>query len=575
MSNDRLIVRNILEQKHSETAADLSESKFFEIFCASEILKDFDLSYDEINSGIIGAGSDGGIDSIYIFHNGDLIQEDTDLENLTRKRKSQIDIHIVQSKKVNGFGEEAINKFVSSTEELFDFSRSLDSLSSVYSDYLLSAAQRFRDIYNRVASNFPDISFTFYYATLGSEVHPNVKRKTDRLRQTVVGHFDNAVFNFNFIGARELLQLARRQPSSTFELEFTENPISTETGSYVCLVSLKNYFSFFIDKNDVIIKRIFDANVRDYQGNVKVNRAIQDTLQNPGTEDFWFLNNGVTIVCPKATARGKKIIIDAPQIVNGLQTSYEIYSYFRNLKYEVDDSRKILIRVIVEEDPTARDNIVRATNSQTAIPQTSLRAADKIQRDIEDYLYQNDFYYERRKNFYKNTGKPISRIISISYLAQSVISILLQQPDYARARPSTLIDRDDDYTRIFNEKYPVSVYLKCIQLMKRVEECLKAYSDEYSLVRKEINNIKFHILMSVAMRLISKSSNIKVQDIEAIDLVQANNDFIREELDRVLQTYRELGGTDQISKGPVLVRELVDTFQIPIQVMETDNNSPS
>jgi hypothetical protein len=573
MSNDRLIVLNILEQKRSETATDLSESKFFEIFCASEILKDNDLSYDEINSGIIGAGSDGGIDSIYIFHNGDLIQEDTDFENLTRKRKSQIDIHIIQSKKVNGFGEEAINKFVSSTEELFDFSRSLDSLSSVYNDDLLSAVQRFRSVYNRVASNFPDISFNFYYATLGSEIHPNVKRKTDRLRQTVISHFDNAVFHFSFIGARELLQLARRQPSSTFELEFTENPISTETGSYVCLVSLKNYFSFFVDKNDVIIKRIFDANVRDYQGNVKVNKAIQDTLQNPGTEDFWFLNNGVTIVCPKATARGKKIIIEAPQIVNGLQTSYEIYSYFKNLKHEVEDSRKILIRVIVEEDPVARDNIVRATNSQTAIPQTSLRAADKIQRDIEDYLYQNDFYYERRKNYYKNTEKPISRIISISYLAQSVISILLQQPDYARARPSTLIDRDDDYTRIFNENYPVSVYLKCIQLMKRVEECLKTYAEEYSLARKEINNIKFHIVMSVAMRLIDKSSNIRVQDIEAIEPVKANNHFIREELDRVLQTYRKLGGTDQISKGSVLVKQLLDTFRIPLQVVESEDNS--
>jgi AIPR protein len=567
MSNDRLIILSILEQNQAEIAADISEAKFFELFCAYEILKDYDLSHDEITSGIIGAGNDGGIDSMYIFHNGDLIQEDTDFANLPKKKKNQIEFHIIQSKKVNGFGEEAINKLVSTTEELLDFSRSLDSLSSVYNSDLLSLIDRFRKVYTIVISSFPDISFHFYYATLGSEVHPNVKRKTDRLKQTIVGHFDNAVFSFNFIGARELLQLARRQAVSNFELEFTENPISTENGSYVCLVPLKNYYKFIVDKNDVLIKRIFDANVRDYQGNVKVNKAIQETLQNPGREDFWFLNNGVTIICPKASASGKKLIIEAPQIVNGLQTSYEIDAYFKNLKHEVEDYRKILIRVIVEQDAVARDNIVRATNSQTTIPQTSLRAADKIQRDIEDYLYQNDFYYERRKNYYKNARKPLTKIISISYLAQAVISILLQQPDYARARPSTLIDRDDDYTRIFNEKYPVSIYLTCIQLMKQIEEYLKYLKEnvyEYSLVKKDINNVRFHILMYVGMSLTNNSYNIKTQDIQNVNLTLATNELISYQANKILQAYKEFGGNDQVSKSPEFTKHLIKVYEVPI-----------
>ena len=557
MSNDKIIISSIIEQKRQETAPDLSEAKFFELFTASEILKDQDLSYDEISSGVIGSGNDGGIDSMYVLLNGELVQEDTEIEPILRKRNNRIDIHILQSKRANGFEEETINRLTSSIEEIFDLSRSLDSMQAVYNSDIRNIVQQFRDIHQKIIATFPVIGFYFYYATLGSEVHPNTRRKVERLRQAVLNHFHNAEFKFDFVGARDLLELARRQPVSTFELEFSENPISTETSSYVCLVPLKSYYKFFVDETGQIIRRIFDANVRDYQGSVTVNKAIQDTLQSPGKEDFWFLNNGVTIVCPRASASGKKLLVDDPQIVNGLQTSYEIYSYFKNLKYEVEERRKILVRVIVEEDAIARDNIVRATNSQTAIPKTSLRAADKIQRDIEDYFLQHDLYYERRKNYYKNSGKPVSRIISISYLSQVVISILLQKPDYARARPSTLINNDEDYKDIFNENYRVPMYLICVRLMKRVEEFIRQNAETYTLSRESVNNIKFHTAMLVTMKILRKSSNIRMEDIVGIELETITDDLLAAALKQVLEIYQILGATDRVAKGPIFTKQLI------------------
>lgn len=562
MSNDKIIISSIVEQKRQETAPDLSEAKFFELFTASEILKDQDLSYDEISSGVIGSGNDGGIDSIYILLNGELIQEDTEVETILRKRNNRIDIYILQSKRTNGFDEETINRLTSSVEEIFDLSRSLDSMQAVYNSDIRNIVQKFRDIHQEIIATFPVIGFFFYYATLGNEVHPNTRRKIERLRQAVLHHFHSAEFKFDFVGARELLELARRQPISTFELEFSENPISTETGSYVCLVPLRSYYHFFVDESKQIIRRIFDANVRDYQGSVTVNKAIQETLQNPGKEDFWFLNNGVTIVCPRASASGKKLMIDDPQIVNGLQTSYEIYSYFKNLKYEVEEKRKILVRVIVEEDAGARDNIVRATNSQTAIPKTSLRAADKIQRDIEDYFLQHDLYYERRKNYYKNSGKPISRIVSISYLSQVVISILLQKPDYARARPSTLINNDEDYKDIFNENYRVTMYLICVHLMKRVEEFIRQNAETYTLSREGINNIKFHTAMLVTMKLLHKNSNIRMEDIVGIELTKITDELLTNALTEVLSIYQTLGSTDRVAKGPTFTKQLIGACKL-------------
>jgi hypothetical protein len=560
MNNDQLILTSILEQKKQLTAPELSDADFFEYFCASEILKDNDLSYDEIFAGIVGKGNDGGIDSIYILLNSELVQEDSDFESLKRK-KNHIAVHIIQAKRTNGFGEDPINKFSSTIRELFDLSRDLDTFKSIYNTDLLLIIQNFRNAYKGVITSFPDISFYFYYATLGNEVHPNTNRKVDQLKEEVTKHFHNAEFWFKFVGSRELLQLARREPTSNHELEFIENPISTENGSYVSLVPLRSYYKFITDTLTGNIKKsIFDANVRDYQGSVKVNRAIQETLQNPGNEDFWFLNNGVTIVCPNATASGKRILIEDPQIVNGLQTSYEIYNYFRDIKYEPNDDRKLLVRVIVEADKTSRDNIVRATNSQTSIPETSLRAADKIQRDIEDYLYHNDYYYERRKNYYKNSGKPISRIVSISYLSQAVISTLLQKPDYARARPSTLINKDEDYNLIFNKNYPIPIYLICVKLMKRIEDFLRLNGDVFALSRKDFNNIKFHVAMLVTMEVVNKTHNIKVEEIQTINSDNITDSMITLQATKVVDVYRNLGGTDQVGKGPTFVKQLIDGF---------------
>ena len=53
--------------------------------------------------------------------------------------------------------------------------------------------------------------------------------------------------------------------------------------------------------NGVFQESLFDANVRDYEGDVAVNSGIRATLiEARHDEEFWWLNNGVTIVATKA-----------------------------------------------------------------------------------------------------------------------------------------------------------------------------------------------------------------------------------------------------------------------------------
>jgi len=59
----------------------MTADKFFEIFSAEQILKSqsFDLDPDQIKSGIVSGGGDGGVDSFYVFANKKLVREDTDI----------------------------------------------------------------------------------------------------------------------------------------------------------------------------------------------------------------------------------------------------------------------------------------------------------------------------------------------------------------------------------------------------------------------------------------------------------------------------------------------------------------
>src|SRR5439155_14310379 len=193
----------------------------------------------------------------------------------------------------------------------------------------------------------------------------------------------------------------RRHPNSSFSLAVSES-ISAQ-GGYIALVPLPEFNKFISDERGMLRKNLFEANVRDYQGATPVNEEIQRTLVSKGAEDFWWLNNGVTVVASKAVQSGKTLTIEDPQIVNGLQSSTEIFTYFESANTD-GERRNVLVRVIEADNAESRDRIIKATNSQTVIPPASLRATDKVHRDIEEYLRPFGLYYDRRKHFHKNEG---------------------------------------------------------------------------------------------------------------------------------------------------------------------------
>ncbi len=254
------------------------------------------------------------------------------------------------------------------------------------------------------------------------------------------------------------------------------------------------------------------------------------------------------MLASKANQSGKKIAIENPEVVNGLQTSTEIYNYFSNCNTQ-GEARNILIRIIVPNALESRDHIIKATNSQTAIPPASLRATDSIHRDIEEYLKPFGLYYDRRKNYYKNEGKPINKIIGIPQMAQAVMAIVLQKPDTARARPSSLMKKDEEYRKLFNREYPIEIYRACARIIKQAEDFLNSCSEDLTTSAK--TDLKFYIAMAASILALSKV-NPQPREIAMLSETELELDIFKDVFKLANSDYISLGATDKVAKGPEL-----------------------
>ena len=560
-NNDQILLTEILRQEAEDFEESLTESDFFEFYSANQLLKEFELSYDEIKAGIAGDSLDGGADSIYVFVNGDLIKEDSNVRE-KYKKNPDIELVVLQSKRESGFGEEALLKFSRLSKNLLDLDFEREKYSGRYNEAVLSAFEIFKNTYVALVTKRPSLKVSFYYATMGSEVHGNVRQQADELISDVNEMLPASTVTVDFIGAHELVALSQERPNEVFRLPTVEAPLSTSEKVFIALTNIRDFYTFVSDENGKLLRHIFESNVRDYQGKTNVNKEIQSTLVGTEGEEFWWLNNGITILGTDATTPGgKELIVHNPQIVNGLQTTSEIHRFFTDNPTRIAiENRSVLIRIIVPENEETRDRIIRATNSQSPIPKSSLRATDIIHRSIEDYFKSRSLYYDRRKNYYKNEGRKPKEIISLPFLSQCLMSTLLQRPDSARARPSTLLEDDESYGRLFHQNNSLKTYYIASSWGRGIELRLKE-TKKYET--SEISDIKFYVLYYLTCTSFGSlyPNSAGFNALEDIDLLPEDIDSATEVC---YNLYRELGGTDKVAKGVAYLEKLKQKAQLAI-----------
>lgn len=548
-ANARTLLIRIFEAWRAEGLASYSEGAAFEIFASELVLRPYGLVLEDVAAGIVGGGQDGAVDSVYVFFDDNLIDEDSEVVDPSSKpsefsQDRLLELWIIQTKTTPSFAETTIDQLENSIRRLLDLSQPLDSLRVLYNERLLGRIGLFRTAWDKLITRRPRISVNVVYATPGDRrgVTPQVEGKLSALRQVIAAAVpDPGLVTAELMGDKELLNRYNERPSYTVRMEYQES--ATSGNSHVALVKLKDYYDLIVDENGRLQRHLFEWNVRDYQGNVEVNKGIRKSLTSADSPEFWWLNNGVTILCSDATSAGKSYSLSNIQIVNGLQTSHEIYEALKSFRTPEAENKMLLVRIIVTGDASTRDQVIRATNRQTAVTDASLRATDDVQRQIENYFLTKGWYYDRRRNYYKNDGKEISKIVGIPFLGAAVTAMGLGRPDKSRGKPASLLKNDDDYKQVFSPAIYLEIYLWAAKLQRRVDAFIS--SDAANATIEQRSNLKFHLSMLITDKLndgpvkqpqqlrplASRDASLTDEEMEALfdRLKQWSNEYLKTE----------------------------------------------
>lgn len=477
--NDTLLLDGVIDDRIERSIPSSKRDECFEFLAFEQILKDEDISYEEIISGIVDGKADGGIDAFYIFVNGHLLQDIEDF--IWPKSFVELKLIIITCKHHDTFKKATIDSLIATFSEFFNFTIDNLKLKGEYNESLLNIRENLIFSMRKISSRLKKLTIDICYASRGdtNQIGDEVISRANQVELILDSNFSDGEINFKFIGSTELLSLYRKVKNYTLELPFKEALTSDER--YVILVKLKDYFNF-ISSNGVIKKHIFDANVRSFMGLNNVNEDIKYTLET-GSDDFWLLNNGVTILVTSASITGKLLQASDVQVVNGLQTSQSIFNYLNNFS-EIDDDRCVLVKVIVTKDEELRDKIIKATNNQTNVEISSLHATDKIQRDIEEILLKENLYYERRKNYYVNQGVNQNEVITPLYLASVFVCLVLKRIE-KNSLKSKFMRSKEKYNKVFDSNINLNIWPVLAKIYKRTDSILE------KIRPKKIGNEKF------------------------------------------------------------------------------------
>jgi len=222
-----------------------------------------------------------------------------------------------------------------------------------------------------------------------------------------------------------------------------------------------NFKRVIIGKINVTeIKALFDnhgdnllqKNVRRYLGlksKNNVNLAIKETLKSNKRENFYFYNNGITMICSRFSYAGLQktdwtVIVEDLQIINGGQTCKTIQNTlleFPNIDYT---NAFVLVR-LYELSGDTQDlitDITLATNSQNPVDLRDLRANDNIQRALEVDVKTLGYTYKRIRDAISSGD-----FIPSSVAAEAIYSIWRERPHVTKFSKSSLFGKY--YDQIF------------------------------------------------------------------------------------------------------------------------------
>ena len=510
-----IVTKSFIDQfKDQYGYNNLEDSQIFELFSiyciASKYIRSETINKDLLDDLNIGNGGDWGIDGFLLIVNGRIVTSIQEIDDLLLANNSlQIKIIVIQAKtseqfKVNELGQELdgieyILKEIYQNSKVPNSNKNLDTYRNII-----------KHIYSKSAyfDNGENPKVILYYVTCGEyKEQKDHDAKIDKTKESIEKLGLTSLFKCKLLGKKDIINLYK-ETKSKIETTIKVNhkiplpDIKDVEESYLCLIPFSEFKKLIIDE-DKINKAVFYDNIRAFQGDNVVNRAMASSLKERDINLFSAMNNGITVIAKKLKATGTNMLLSDYQIVNGCQTSHVL---FENQNLEGIDNLMLTVKIVSSNNKEIRDKIIIGNNSQTEVKREQLVSLLDTQKMIEDYYnaqtkYEK-LYYERRSKQYRfeETKIPSYKIITIPFQIQAFIAMILGKPHMVRGYYGSIVDRfDKTGIKVFGpDTHPALYYTSALACFK-MTECFS-----HKIIDSKYKKIKFHLLL--AFRLMCEKS---------------------------------------------------------------------
>jgi len=231
----------------------------------------------------------------------------------------------------------------------------------------------------------------------------------------------------------------------------------------VGILKLRELTDFVVKNRDYV----FESNIRQWmQFKTNVNKGIRETLQS-SPDKFFYYNNGITIVVNDfEELEDNNMMLHAPQIVNGAQTSNSILDHAKRTN-NLDGS--ITVTIIKADDELDQNNITKYRNSQNSVRGKDLVSLMDFHKSIKSQLENYGYFYEIQAGSFDSKTKSqqtefngdtiYNRYLPDNHkkviVAKDAIQVLVagieQRPTESYSSPAQFLPRGSKYDDVFNE----------------------------------------------------------------------------------------------------------------------------
>ena len=199
-------------------------------------------------------------------------------------------------------------------------------------------------------------------------------------------------------------------------------------------ISVQELHRLFEEHGD----RLLERNIRRYLGQAnRVNADIRATLLDANASaDFYFYNNGITVVCDRLDYNALqkfdyRVQLKNLQVINGGQTCRVIHQTLsENVSCAPDAHLLIRIYQLPEGSAEVVQAITKATNSQSPVDLRDLRSNDEWQRTLGLGMAQLGYAYRRHR---EEGGTGAGEVTSAG-VAEAVLAVWRERPHQAKFR---------------------------------------------------------------------------------------------------------------------------------------------